>query len=96
MAYQIAYHPAVLADDLPVINHDLQVRISRAIQERLTVDSLRYGEPLRHRLKGYWKLRVGDYRVMYHIVHHEVQILRIDHRKGIYALPPRHVRLRSS
>jgi hypothetical protein len=26
-----------------------------------------YGTPLRKTLKGYWKLRVGDYRVVYKI-----------------------------
>jgi mRNA interferase RelE/StbE len=42
------------------------------------------GEPLRKTLKGYWKLRVGDYRVVFKIVKNEVWILGIIHRKHVY------------
>jgi len=43
-----------------------------------------YGEPLRKTLRGYWKLRVGDYRVVFKIVGEEVWILGIIHRKKVY------------
>jgi mRNA interferase RelE/StbE len=43
-----------------------------------------YGEPLRKTLKGYWKLRVGDCRVVYKIVKNEIWILGITHRKKVY------------
>lgn len=89
MAYTIVYHPAVLSDDLPIINHNLQVRIHRAIQTRLMTEPTYYGELLRHRLKGYWKLRVGDYRVIYQIVGQEVWVYRIGHRRDVYAVPLR-------
>ncbi len=87
MAYRIVYHPAVLAEDIPSINRNLQRRLVQAIERRLTTEPTVYGAPLRHRLKGYWKLRVGDYRIVYEVVGQEVRILRIDHRKDVYALP---------
>lgn len=87
MAYRVVYHPAVLSDDLPSINRDLQHRIYRAIAQRLVTEPAHYGEPLRQQLKGYWKLRVGDYRVVYKVVGREVWIYRIDHRKLVYPLP---------
>ena len=43
-----------------------------------------YGEPLRKTLKGYWKLRVGDYRVVFKVIEAEVWILGIKHRKSVY------------
>jgi len=43
-----------------------------------------YGRPLRHTLRGYWKLRVGDYRVVFKIKGAEVHILAIVHRKETY------------
>jgi mRNA interferase RelE/StbE len=43
-----------------------------------------YGETLRKTLKGYWKLRVGDYRVVYKIAGNEVWILGIMDRKEVY------------
>jgi len=89
MAYQLLYHPAVRDEDLPAINPALYDRIRRAIEQRLAIEPGYYGEPLRHRLKGYWKLRVGDYRIIYRIVGQDVWILTIGHRKGVYAVPAR-------
>lgn len=40
--------------------------------------------PLRKTLRGYWKLRVGDHRVVYKIEGEEVLILGIQHRKTVY------------
>ena len=88
MGYRLVYHPAVLAEDIPSINRNLQQRIAQAVERRLAAEPTYYGEPLRHRLKGYWKLRVGDYRILYQVVGQEVWIFRIDHRKDVYALPP--------
>jgi mRNA interferase RelE/StbE len=35
-------------------------------------------------MKGYWKLRVGDYRVVYEIVSATVKVYGIGHRSTIY------------
>ena len=43
-----------------------------------------YVVPLRKNLKGYWKLRVGDYRVVFKVIETEVWILGIRHRKSVY------------
>ena len=85
MAYRLFYHPAVLAEDFRIINRNLQLRITRAIEQRLATEPAYYGEPLRHHYKGYWKLRVGDYRVIYQMVGQEVWVYRIGHRKEVYA-----------
>ena len=86
MAYRVYYHPDVLANDLSSLSRNLAIRITRAIEQRLTQEPTYYGEPLRRQLKGYWKLRVGDYRVIYRIVGQEVWIFRIEHRKDVYLL----------
>jgi mRNA-degrading endonuclease RelE of RelBE toxin-antitoxin system len=44
-----------------------------------------YGKPLQRTLKGYWKLRVGSYRIVYKIEHENIIILGIIHRKTVYA-----------
>lgn len=84
MSFTLRYHPAVRSDDLPLIDRKMKDRIRRAIEERLQALPYEYGEPLRKTLKGYWKLRVGDYRVVFKIVKSEVWILGIRHRKEIY------------
>ncbi len=84
MSFELKYHPDVRAIDIPLINSKLRRRIKKAIETRLTTAPHQYGEPLRKTLKGYWKLRVGDYRVVFKIVESEVWILGIIHRKDVY------------
>jgi mRNA interferase RelE/StbE len=84
MPYTLVYHPDVRSKDIPTINDNLQKRIARAIETRLTTDPERYGEPLRRTLQGYWKLRVGDYRVVFKVVKNEVWIYGIIHRRDVY------------
>lgn len=43
-----------------------------------------YGEPLRKTLKGYWKLRVGDYRVVFRVEGDEITVFGIRHTDDIY------------
>ena len=84
MAYGIRYHPDVKDKDLPRINRNIQKRIRTAIEQRLLVAPERYSEPLKRTLKGYRKLRVGDYRVVLRLTQKDILILGICHRKDIY------------
>jgi len=63
----------------------IKFRIKNAIEERLKIAPHKYGKPLRKTLKGFWNLRVGDYRVVFKIVKNEVWILGIIQRKDVYA-----------
>jgi len=84
MRYHILYHPAVRKKDLPVIPSSMKKRIKRAIEQRLLVEPLIYGQALKRSLKGYRKLRVGDYRIIYRIEGHSIIVLKIGHRKEVY------------
>ncbi len=84
MPFELKYHPDVKEIDLPLLNARLKKRIRNAIETRLMTAPDRYGEPLRKTLKGYWKLRVGDYRVVFKIKGKEIWILGIIHRKKVY------------
>jgi len=84
MPFTLHYHPAVRVEDLPLIDRRTKDRIRKAIEERLKTAPHDYGEPLRKSLKGYWKLRVGDYRVVFKVIETEVWILGIRHRKSVY------------
>ena len=85
MSFVVIYHPDVKSVDIPQLNETLKRRIKKAIEERLKTAPQRYGEPLRKTLKGYWKLRVGDYRIIFKVIETEVWILGIVHRKNVYA-----------
>ena len=84
MPFELRYHPEVKAVDIPLLDAKIRIRIKNAIETRLTTAPHQYGEPLRKTLHGYWKLRVGDYRVVFKIVREEVWILGIIHRKKVY------------
>ena len=82
--FEILYHPDIPAKDLPRIAKGIQRRIRHAIEIKLGRAPQDFGEPLRRSLKGYWKLRVGDWRIIYKIEEQSVTILRIGHRREIY------------
>ena len=81
--YQVEYRPEV-HDDLEQFPANIQARLKKAIEQRLTSFPNRYGERLRHSLIGLWKLRVGDYRIIYEIQRTNVVIWMIAHRREIY------------
>lgn len=83
MNYRIVYHPKV-KDDIKKLNKNQQDRVKNAITNRLQTEPEKYGNPLRRSLKGYWKLRVGDVRVVFKISKKEILILAILHRKSVY------------
>ena len=84
MSFRLTYHPAVASEDLPSIPSNIRRRIADAIETRLIETPQQFGAPLRKTLKGYWKLRVGDYRVVFKVMATEVRILAIRHRKQVY------------
>ncbi len=83
MSFEVVYHPDV-PDDLSSINRNIQIRIEAAISSRLTKAPQSYGKPLAANLSGYWKMRVGDYRVIYKVVRNEVWVLGIINRRDVY------------
>jgi mRNA interferase RelE/StbE len=83
MPYTIVYHPQV-EDDIAILDKKQKKIIAEAIKTRLADEPEKYGKPLRGSLKGYWKLRVGDIRIVFKIVKNEVEILGIIHRKIVY------------
>lgn len=84
MHFELRYHQDVKEIDIPSLNANLRKRIKKAIESRLMTAPHQYGVPLRQTLKGYWKLRVGDYRIVYKIFEHEVRIFGIINRKDVY------------
>jgi mRNA interferase RelE/StbE len=84
MEYNLIYHPDVKKVDLPKIDAKNKAMIKRTIEERLTTSPEVYGKPLRRSLKGYWKLRVGNFRIVFKIAGSDLRILAIIDRKAVY------------
>ena len=84
--YRIAYLDSVVNEDIPRLPKSSRLLIQRAIEERLTIDPIGLGKPLRYSLKGHRRLRVGDYRIVYRIDPKKqiVTIVVIKHRRDVY------------
>ncbi len=75
-----------IEEKLIILPKTIKEMIRNAIEKKLTVDPIAFGKPLRYSLKGYRRLRVADYRVIYKIIEDKVLVIIIDigHRKDIY------------
>ena len=84
--YKSDYLDSVTVEDIPNLPKTMRKTIKKAIEERLSVDPVGLGKPLRYSFKGHRRLRIGDYRVVYRInaEKHIVTIAIIKHRKEVY------------
>ena len=82
--YDIAYHQKVVSEDIPSLDGFACRVIERAIEAKLREHPEWHSVPLRQSLRGYRKLRVGDYRVIFRIAGAQVRILIIGHRSWVY------------
>ena len=89
--YYFTYHPAVLKTDIPRLDRVISDRIKLSIERKLGSDPILYGLLLRGSLRGYWKLRVGDYRVIYRVIKAEVRIFAVGHRSDVYEMVGRRI-----
>ena len=84
MPFELVYHPDVKKIDLPKLDARSKTMIKRAIEERLSERPELFGRPLRGSLKGYWKLRVGNYRIVFKLAESRILVLAIIDRKTVY------------
>jgi mRNA interferase RelE/StbE len=84
MKFQLIYHPDVKKIDLKGIDKKNKAMIKRAIEERLAIHPELYGKPLQRSLRGYWRLRIGEYRIVFKISGEKIIILGIINRKKVY------------
>lgn len=83
--YRIRY-TADAVDDFAEMPGNIITRIRKAENERLKTAPEKYGEPLRGELAGLWKIRVGDYRIVYEL-NRSTRIVTVwgaYHRKAVY------------
>jgi mRNA interferase RelE/StbE len=86
--YEILYSDAVVNEDLPNILEPWKSGIRKAIESKLMTRPEVYSRPLRRSLKGYRKLRVGDYRIVLRIEEKAVKVFVIQHRSVVYETAP--------
>ena len=73
--WQVELHPLVLEEDFKRLDPQARQLITKAIRIKLTTNPTAFGKPLTGFLRGYWRLRVGDYRVLYRIEHDRLVVI---------------------
>lgn len=72
--YTVLIDELVFEEDFRKIDKPDQQKIIKTIRKKLTRGPEGFGAPLRGDLKGLWKLRVGQYRVVYQIKKKEILV----------------------
>lgn len=72
--FDVVIDELVFRQDFKRIDKRSQQKIIRAIRKKLATEPESYGKPLRGDLKGFWKLRIGEYRVIYTIDKGRVEV----------------------
>lgn len=87
MIFKIAYTKEFLKS-LNKLDRNIQERIFNWIENYLVSleDPRLTGKSLQHKLKGLWRYRIGDYRIICEIQDEKliILLLEVGHRKKIY------------
>ena len=87
MAWTIEFVPEA-AKELKRLDRAAAARIVKTIETRIAVldDPRSLGAPLKGAREGYWRWRIGDYRVIGRVEDARITILivRIGHRREVY------------
>ena len=73
--WQVKIHRLVVEQDCKKMSESTRARILKALFKKLGSAPEEYGAPLRYNLKGFWKLKIGEYRAVYTIHKKEVTVL---------------------
>ena len=87
MAWAIEFHPDA-AKELKKLGRKAAARIVETLETRIASldDPRTLGAPLKGEHEGYWRWRIGDYRVIARIEDEKITILvvRVAHRREAY------------
>jgi mRNA interferase RelE/StbE len=87
MAWKIEFDPAALKE-LKKLDGPVEKRILKFLRERVEKldDPRQIGASLQGTLSGFWKYRVGDYRLICSLENDRlvVLVLRVGHRREVY------------
>lgn len=86
LRFTVVYQLAVTQEDIPRIAKVWREKIKSAIADKLVTHPDVYGKPLRRSLRGYRKLRVGDYRIVFRIDLKFIKVFAIAHRSVVYKI----------
>ncbi|MDQ3471273.1 MAG: type II toxin-antitoxin system RelE/ParE family toxin [Pseudomonadota bacterium] len=87
MAWQIEFLPEA-AKELRKLDRQVAARIVKTLEQRIATldDPRQIGSALAGEHAGYWRWRIGDYRVVARIEDERITVLvvRVAHRREVY------------
>jgi len=87
MKYKVVLSP-LAKRQLSKLDNSVQLRILKYINTRVdgSTNPRKYGDALTGDLRGYWRYRVGDYRILCQIVDDvfKVLVVKTGHRREVY------------
>jgi len=85
LIYNAIWHEDAL-NDLQKLDRQDAKRIVEKVKTFLLQNPTKLGVPLKGSLKGFYRYRIGNYRIIYAIdfQEREILVLFINHRKNIY------------
>ena len=87
MGYAVLYSEGSLRSIKKIDPYQARIIISWIEKNLVGCDNPRLrGEPLLGDMKGYWRYRIGDYRVIAEILDNlvRIEIIRVGHRREVY------------
>jgi mRNA interferase RelE/StbE len=80
--FKVLIDELVFKKDFKKIDKIDQLRIIKTIRKKLTKPE-EFGRPLTGKVKGYWKLRIGEFRVIYEIENDKiiVYVIMVGYRR---------------
>ena len=84
MSYKILYYSLVVKEDIPRLDSKIKNRVKKAIENKLMINPKAFSLPLKYPLNGLYKLRVGDWRIIFEVKKETVNIVAVRHRSKVY------------
>lgn len=87
MLWQIEWDDKAL-NKFNKLDKGIRLRIAACIENKIKTYPKEFGKPMQYDYEGYWRYRVGDYRIICEIIKNKiiVRIIDVGHRKDIYDL----------
>jgi mRNA interferase RelE/StbE len=83
MPVKVRISPLALAE-LAALHEPILSRVNRAMARLADWPNVSGAKPLRGQLKGQFRLRVGDWRVVFTVAGDAVIVIRIANRRDVY------------
>ena len=85
MSYKVLWNRKAL-ENLKELDKPLRKRIFDKVRDCVSKDPMNIGKPLKGEMSGFWRYRLGDYRIIYTVDLGKqiITVLEAGHRKDIY------------